>query len=176
VKRRTLTGDESLALHCIWGSYIWRIFPQVTLVDDTFNQSYIDTLVGEFGFSPPVEPLRFGNVGVFAAEPGVDRAFIFAPSWAGIPVLSHEIGHAIAWATYGDASLEWGEEKAEAFAMLSDVNAICRKIGGPQERRQFARHIRMNRRCPVYRAALRRAWKTRNLPLKKQIEEIAGGP
>lgn len=173
INRRVLTDEESSVLYSIWGPYLWRVFPQTVLVDDTLNRAHIETMVREFGFSPPTDAAHFGTVGVFAAEPGNKKAFIFAPKWAGIAVLAHEIGHAIAWATYGDEVFGWSELKNEAFAMLADVNVSKRLLPTSEHRQQFACHIYLCRHHPLYRAALRQAYKIRQRPLFEQMVRIA---
>ena len=173
MKTRLASGAEMMVGHCVWSSYLWTGLHGVKIVDDVFKEEYVDELVKDYGFTPPVGPVHSGRP-AFVCDTGASVAFAFCPAGAGVATFVHEIGHAVCDRLY-PASREWGTEQLEAFALLADVNAQRWRSLEPSERESFAQHYRLCRNDPGYERALRWAFSLRTMPLKEQMAAIARG-
>ena len=170
---RAPTGQEMMAAHSVWRQYLYPALKDVKIVDDYFRQSHVDTLVFEWDFEAPSGPLEFGR-STFVSDDRSPTAFIFCPAAAGIASFCHELGHAVHDRVFPE-SRGWGVEKAEAFALLADVNATRWRSMEPGERSSFAQHYRACHSSPSYWKPLHWAYSVRKLPLVEQCQRIAAG-
>lgn len=173
MKFRSGSGAEMLVAHCVWGKYMWAGLKNTRIVDDVFKEEYIDALVKEYGYTPPIGPVHGGRP-AFVCDAGSPLAFIFCPEECGIASFVHELGHAVCDRAYPE-SREWGTEQLEAFALLANANAQRWRTLEPDERASFAAHILACRKSPEYERALRWAFSLRKMKLKDQMDAIARG-
>lgn len=170
---RTVSGEEMLVSHCVWGRYMWDALRDVRVVDSLFQEEHYNELIFEYGFNEPEAPPSFGRC-LFLHETEVSPSFIFCPAAEGIATFVHELGHAVHTAHYPESE-SWTVYQCEAFALLANVNAGRWRTLEPKERASFSEHIRICRKVPLYDRALHWAFSLRNLPLQEQMDAIARG-
>lgn len=173
MKTRTLTGSEMLLAHCLWGPGIYPTLLKTRIIGERFSHDFIDELVDIWSFQQP-EPGQEPKDGAILTlvDDKAPISFLFCPVDAGPAVLMHEFGHALHTAEF-PASKHWPVEKAEAFALLSDVNADRWKTLDSHEHLAFAQHRLAFQSDPLYSAAYARADSLRFLALKDQMDAIA---
>lgn len=168
-----LTGSEMLLAHCLWGPGLYPALRVTKIIGERFSHDFIDELVDIWGFQPP-PPDQVPHDGAILTlvDDKAPFSFLFCPEGAGPAVLMHEFGHAVHTAMYPE-SKHWPVAKCEAFALLSDVNAMRWKTLDSHEYEAFAVHRLAILEDPMYAAARARAEGLRDLKLKDQMDAIA---
>lgn len=173
MKFRNASGTEMMIVHCAWGNAMWKGLKGCKIVDDFLRIEHVDTLVKEWGYAEPEDVIECGRP-AFVCDNKSDVSFIFCPADRGVAAFAHEVGHAVCDKLYPQ-SRGWNAEKAEAFALLSDVNVPRYRTLEPSERQSFNEHIRACRNNPAYERPLRWAFSLRGRKLEDQMEAIANG-